>query len=92
MQQYEGSYFNWFLGRLKDEGGEISLEQCLLASIDDATGRLTQAVFAASEGVMPTFAFWTEYITKLGKPGSIYLDRFSTYKNNIKKNTNTISN
>ena len=87
MQQYDGSYYDWFEGRLKDEAGNTINEQCLLAGIDDATGKMTHAEFAASEGVMPTFRFWTAYLENNGKPASIYLDRFSTYKNNIKKNT-----
>lgn len=62
------------------------MENCLLCSIDDATGQITKAQFAANEGVMATFTFWQEYIAINGKPASIYLDRFSTYKNNPRKN------
>lgn len=87
MEQYDGSYFDWFEGRLKNTDGAVIPMQCLLASIDDATGRMTHAEFAVSQGVIPTFEFWTEYLKNHGKPLSIYLDRFSTYKNNLKKNT-----
>lgn len=73
MEQYDGSYHDWFEGR-----GGIS-EACLLASIDDATGTITRAEFAPHEGVFPTFAFWRGYLLKKGKPRSIYLDKFSTY-------------
>lgn len=90
MEQYDGSYHNWFESRLKDEAGEVVTLQCLLASIDDGTGRISHAEFAVSEGVMPTFGFWTEYIKDHGKPVSIYLDRFSTYKNNTKRNTKEV--
>lgn len=74
MQQYDGSFHNWFEGRLP---GCV-----LLASIDDATGQITQARFADNEGVFNTFLFWREYLRELGKPLSIYLDRYSTYKIN----------
>jgi len=36
---------------------------------------------------MTTLAFWKEYVETNGKPCVIYLDMFSTYKNNQKKNT-----
>jgi transposase len=86
MQQYDGSYHNWFEGRLKNALGEAITINCLLCSIDDATGKITYAKFGDNEGVLPTMAFWQEYIATNGKPCSIYLDRFSTYKNNHKKN------
>jgi hypothetical protein len=74
MQQYDGCYAFWF-----EDRGE---EHCLLAAIDDATSTITHAVFAPHEGVIPTFTFWHEYIHQYGKPRSIYLDKFSTYKMN----------
>jgi len=86
MQQYDGSYHNWFEGRLKNALGEIITINCLLCSIDDATGKITYAKFDDNEGVLPTMAFWQEYIEILGKPVSIYLDKGSTYKNNSRKN------
>lgn len=86
MQQYDGSYHNWFEGRLKDNQGEAVTLNCLLASIDDATGKITKAQFAANEGCEATFTFWQEYIKTHGKPVSIYLDKGSTYKNNPRKN------
>lgn len=86
MEQYDGSYHNWFEGRLHKPSGEAMIEQCLLAAIDDATGQITKAQFADNEGVMATFTFWQEYIKTQGKPVSIYLDRGSTYKNNPRKN------
>jgi len=72
MQQFDGSYEHWF----EDRGSEC----CLLASIDDATGIVTHAKFDLHEGVVPVFTFWQEYLLKNGKPYSIYVDRFSTYK------------
>lgn len=76
MQQFDGSYHHWFEGR-----GE---ECCLLASIDDATGKITKLKFVDWEGVKPAYVFWREYMETHGKPLKIYLDRHSTYKINAK--------
>jgi len=76
MQQFDGSYEYW----LEDRAPKC----CLLASIDDATGRITHARFGQNEGVIEVFSFWQGYIQRLGKPRSIYLDKFSTYKMNSK--------
>lgn len=83
LQQFDGSYHLWFENRFVDAKGN-PIEVCLLASIDDATGRITKAQFAANEGVAAVFTFWKEYILKVGKPLSVYLDKFSTYKINHK--------
>lgn len=72
--QFDGSYHPW----LEYRGGTGEL--CLLAAIDDATGKMTKAEFAAHEGVFPVFSFWKAYLEIYGKPRQIYLDRFSTYK------------
>lgn len=74
--QFDGSYHHW----LEDRGG--TAEMCLLAAIDDATGKITKAEFAPHEGVFPVFAFWQDYLIQLGKPRAVYLDKFSTYKMN----------
>lgn len=79
MQQFDGSYHKWF----EDRGEEL----CLLASIDDATGKITRAVFEDNEGVHAVFRFWRTYVEKLGKPLAVYLDRYSTYKVNHKNAT-----
>jgi uncharacterized membrane protein (UPF0127 family) len=50
LQQFDGSYHNWFEGRNPE-----MLEACLLASIDDATGKITCAEFAANEGMLFIF-------------------------------------
>jgi len=76
MEQYDGCYHLWFENR--------ALECCLLLAVDDATGRITQAIFDHHEGIVPTFNFWRTYVEKTGKPTSIYLDKFSTYKINHK--------
>lgn len=78
MEQYDGSKHDWFEGR--------SPICTLLLAIDDAKGDITHARFAADEGVINTFIFWDEYLKGNGKPLSIYLDRYSTYKINIGDN------
>ena len=54
MQQFDGSYHKWIHG--------LDEEQCLLASIDDATGKITHAHFEKNEGVIAVFKFWKKYI------------------------------
>lgn len=84
LEQFDGCYHIWFENRFVDKSGS-PIEVCLLASIDDATGEITKAEFAAHEGIIPVFTFWKEYIEKdHGKPLAIYLDKFSTYKVNHK--------
>lgn len=88
MEQFDGSYEHW----LEDRGGTGEL--CLLASIDDATSQVTQAVFEDHEGVFPVFRFWDKYIRTHGKPRAIYLDKFSTYHMNhpfAKDNPDTLT-
>jgi transposase-like protein len=85
MIQYDGSYEYWF----EDRGKKC----CLLASIDDATGKVW-AQFDEHEGVEPTFRFWQGYIERFGKPYSIYVDKFSTYSMNhklAKENPDTLT-
>lgn len=72
MVQLDGSDHDWF---------EERAPKCtLIITVDDATSAITHAKFDIHEGVFPIFDFWKEYLVKLGKPMSIYLDRFSTYK------------
>lgn len=72
MEQFDGSYHYW----LEDRGPFC----CLLASIDDATGIPTKAKLAKDESTFSVFDFWKDYLKEHGKPHSIYLDKFSTYK------------
>lgn len=81
MEQFDGSYHDWFEHRNIEA---VGLEQCLLLAVDDATGAITGAVFKDNEGVEAVFRFWEGYFKANGKPNSIYLDRFSTYKVNHK--------
>ena len=86
LEQYDGSYEYWFEGR--------GLKCCLLAAIDDATGRIAHAKFDEHEGVEPTFNFWQEYFQINGKPHEIYVDKFSTYSMNhklAKENPDTLT-
>lgn len=76
MEQFDGCYHHWF-----EDRGE---ESCLLASIDDATGRITKLELTGNESVANVFGFWKEYVQDSGKPLAIYLDKFSTYKINHK--------
>ena len=77
LQQFDGSYHDWFEGR-----NPLVPEVCLLASIDDATGKITDAVFGMNEGVIEVFRFWKTYVLVHGIPVAVYLDKFSTYKIN----------
>lgn len=77
LQQFDGSYHDWFEGR-----NPAFPEICLLASIDDATGKITNAIFEQNEGVEAVFRFWMRYIQTHGVPVAVYLDKFSTYKIN----------
>ena len=79
MEQFDGSYHRWFEDRAD--------EYCLLAAIDDARGTITRAEFGRSESVREVAAFWKGYVLEKGKPISIYLDKFSTYKVNHKNAT-----
>lgn len=81
MQQFDGSYHNWFESRNETM---VGLEQCLLLSVDDATGKITDAVLEYNEGVVPMFKFWKGYFEDIGLPNAVYLDKFSTYKVNHK--------
>lgn len=83
LVQFDGSYHLWLENRLLDKEG-IPQKLCLLLAVDDATSKLVFGRFDMHEGVFPVFSFWKEYISKLGKPVAIYLDKFSTYRMNQK--------
>jgi hypothetical protein len=73
MGQFDGSYHKW----LEDRAPEC----CLLANIDDATGKVTLK-FDTNESIACVFEFWKDYVKTKGKPIAIYLDKYSTYKIN----------
>lgn len=79
MIQFDGSYHPWFEDRAP--------EACLLAAIDDATGQVPMAQFMDHEGVVPVFTFWRMYVGIHGKPLTLYVDRFSTYRNHGREQT-----
>jgi hypothetical protein len=81
MLQFDGSYHDWFEGRCRDKGLEKT--QCLLLSVDDATSEVV-ATIGKNESTMAVFKFWKNYVKTHGKPVSIYLDKFGTYKVNHK--------
>jgi len=83
MEQFDGCYHLWLENRYTDSEG-IPLELCLLLSVDDATGKITNGYFDTNEGIIPVYRFWKTYILFHGKPLIIYLDKFSTYKINHK--------
>jgi len=78
MEQFDGCYHAWLEERYE---GKL----CLLLSVDDATSTLTHGKFCMNEGIDDVFEFWQEYVKKHGKPLSIYMDKFSTYKMNHKE-------
>lgn len=83
LVQFDGSYHHWFEDRLI-EADSKPVEVCLLAAIDDATGKITKASFGHNEGVIAIFLFWLDYVQTIGKPIAIYIDKYSTYKINHK--------
>ena len=77
MVQMDGSHHDWLEGR----GPKL----VLMGYIDDATSRF-YGRFYDYEGTMPAMGGLKGYIKHYGLPGSIYLDKHSTYKNNRKYN------
>ena len=73
MTQMDGSHHDWLEGR----GPKL----VLMGYIDDATNRF-HGRFYDYEGTMPAMGGLKGYIKRYGLPGSIYLDKHSTYKNN----------
>jgi hypothetical protein len=76
MTQMDGSHHDWLEGR----GPKL----VLMGYIDDATNRL-HVEFYNYEGTMPAMGGLKGYIKRYGLPGSIYLDKHSTYKINKKQ-------
>ena len=72
MIQIDGSHHRWLENRLDQEF-------CLMAFVDDATGKLFGR-FYEYEGIFPIFDRFQEFVKRYGIPQSAYLDRHSTYK------------
>ena len=71
MAQMDGSHHDWLEGR----GPKL----VLMGYIDDATSKF-YGRFYDYEGTMPAMGGLKGYIKHYGLPGSIYLDKHSTYK------------
>jgi hypothetical protein len=75
MLQMDGSHHNWF----EDRGPE----SVLMGYIDDATNRVS-ARFYGYEGTLPAMGGFKGYVKRYGLPGSVYLDKHTTYKSPAK--------
>jgi len=75
MVQMDGSHHAWFENR-----GPVC---ALMGYIDDATG-IKYGRFYGYEGTLPAMDNLKRYIKRYGIPGSVYLDRHSTYKSQAK--------
>jgi len=75
MLQMDGSHHDW----LEDRGPE----SVLMGYIDDATNRVS-ARFYAYEGTLPAMGGFRGYAKRYGLPGSVYLDKHTTYKSPAK--------
>ena len=76
LVQIDGSEHPWF----EDLG-----ETCtLLAFVDDATSRLMQLRFAASESAFDYFRATRDYLETHGKPVAFYSDKHSIFRVNSK--------
>lgn len=75
MVQMDGSHHDWFEGR--------SSKSVLMGYIDDATGNV-HAGFYEYEGTIPAMDSFKRYLRQYGIPGSVYLDKHTTYKSNGK--------
>jgi len=81
MSQFDGCYHKRFEERWE--------ERCLLLDIDDATGKMRYAKLWENEWYECVSTFWMEDVLINWVPRSIYLDKFSTYKVNHPKASNT---
>ncbi|SAK52529.1 integrase catalytic subunit [Caballeronia glebae] len=71
--QIDGSEHRWF---------EDRAPQCtLLVYVDEATSRLMQLHFTATESTFSYFEATSAYIEGHGKPGAFYSDKFSVFRN-----------
>jgi hypothetical protein len=72
LVQIDGSEHRWF----EDRGPPCSL----LVFIDDATGRLMQLRFVASESAFAYFEALEGYLTAHGRPVAFYSDKHSVFR------------
>jgi transposase len=71
LAQVDGSHHDWFEGR--------SAKCCLVAFIDDATGRVVGARFAPQETTESYFAVLHAVISRHGAPLALYSDRHGIF-------------
>jgi transposase len=71
MLQVDGSPHNWLQGR----GPRL----CLIGAIDDATGKVTGALFTQAESSWGYLRLFSEIFKGHGLPQSIYSDRHSVF-------------
>lgn len=69
--QIDGSHHDWFEGRAD--------KCCLIAFIDDATGRVLAARFSVSETTQAYLALLREHVQAHGAPLAYYSDRHSIF-------------
>ncbi|MBW2342372.1 MAG: helix-turn-helix domain-containing protein, partial [Deltaproteobacteria bacterium] len=74
MVLWDGSPHRWF--------GKDTSPCCLMAAIDDATGRLLDAFFLPYECSFGYLKLLEHVVNQYGIPASIYQDRHSTLKRN----------
>ena len=72
LVQIDGCKHYWF----EDRGPQITL----LVFVDDATGRLMELYFAASESAFSYFHATRRYIERHGKPVAFYSDKHSIFR------------
>src|SRR5919107_2777462 len=72
LVQIDGSEHRWF----EDRGSPCTL----LVFIDDATGRLMQLRFVASESALAYFETLKSYLTSHGRPLAFYSDKHSIFR------------
>ena len=71
LVQIDGSQHDWFEGRAP--------KCCLIAFIDDATGRVQGARFEPSETTQGYFSVLERYVSQHGAPLALYSDRHSIF-------------
>ncbi len=76
MVQMDGSHHDWFEGR--------GPKCVLMGYIDDATGN-AYGRFYGYEATLPAMDSFKRYAQRYGIPGTVYLDRHSTYKSTAKQ-------
>ena len=72
--QIDGSPHYWF----EERGPKCSL----LLAIDDATGKIMNALFAPTEALWPYFKLLSSYVSTHGRMVAIYSDKHSVFKVN----------